>query len=94
MRREVTVDLNDFDSDDILEAAVDIVAYHLKSERPKEGYRASQWKVIEDLVVKMRDALVVKVAEIDDRNLPPPSTAAKIKSIAELREFVANNMHS
>ena len=89
----VTVHLDDFDSEEILEGAYEIIRGGLKSaSSEKNEYWARRCKRERDIIEKIR--LLFRAPGNDvlaDPSLPPPSTAAKIKSAEHLREVLAKN---
>lgn len=66
---DVDVDLSDFDDDEILEAAAELIEAYCK----KTIHQASDYQI-----ERIR-ALLTE----DDESLPPPSTAAKIKTMSD-----------
>lgn len=85
--RTLTVELSDFDSDDILDAALEIVTGHLERAKPDDGYRLKQWNDVDVRVKKLRNLL--RGCADDDTSLPPPSTAAKMRTAEQLRAYLA-----
>lgn len=72
-RVSVEVDLDDFDDDEILDAALDII-----NSNKGDGYLADQISAI---------AIALNAVVDEDETLPPPSTASKITSMDDLKRW-------
>lgn len=69
----VTVSLDDFDDDDILSAAFDII-----KTAKSDSYLSGQIEAIRLILIPDNE---------EDSSIPPPSTASKIKSMDDLRAW-------
>lgn len=83
--------IDEFDDDVILEAALGILERHRALAPPDRGAAASRASRIYDLWFE-KETLMQRIAAllgVEMRpDLPPPSTAAQIKSMAELKTVV------
>lgn len=86
----ITVHIDDFDNSEILDCALEILSGHLKRDKSvkMEGYLAREVKELDEYEAKFRAALEVPVIAADESSLPPSSTASRIKTMEQLREFV------
>lgn len=75
-------DLDEFDDDDILEAALGI----MRSQAGKPADKRD--KRLTELTDRIADFLG---ARIDENGLPPPSTAATVRSMEHLRALMAKH---
>lgn len=78
MSRAITVDvdLDDFEDEEILAAALSIVRH---KEAHKMGTRC------EEVIAKIRNVLLLD----NDDSLPPASTAASIETMEALRNYIS-----
>ena len=93
MRRTVhiceDVSLDEFEDDAVLEHALEIIERHCAQREPEAGsYYYRRWAEVGKFVEKI--ALVLGV-DMRKHELPPMSTAARIKSLDELREHMSKS---
>lgn len=93
-RETITVEaeayIDQFPDDVILDQALEIIKEHRKGTKPeREGYALDQWKAREKSIQTIITEFAVPVVEESD--LPPPSTAAKIKTVEELHDWIKKN---
>lgn len=87
----VEVDLSDFDADDIVKEAIEIIERHLKEGGPPAKDRSffahEYYKKIEEHTQTLTKLLRAQPFPETDE-LPPPSTAARIRTMEELRKHL------
>lgn len=84
---DVDVYLDQFDDDDILKAAREIVVHHRLTKEPDPGsYGRDEWAKTDAAISELATGMCMSQPVLEGHpDWPPPSTAAKITSIEELR---------